>query len=384
MTTKWKAIKDSWQFSRWGARHIEETQLKGKLWFYAISPNNIRSLEFLEKAYPEAVYVSSPTYFNTLGKTIVGFGSPYRFFYWLWHLPFSLYLFISRKDLHHCLDMTLRASGLYESYLSALRKHRPTAIVFSNDHTLEPRALLLAAETLGIPTVYIQHACVRRDFPPLRFSLSLLEGQDSVDKYSLVTKPRGKISLIGLPRMDAWIKTKNTAEKVTRLGICSNLLDPIERLELVIKTLSVQFPNLAITYRPHPSDKRVLRFAAANVSVSDSKTESAMVFLQRHDAVIAGNTSIHYEALSLNMASVYFRFDDDKNAVDDMYDFVKQGLVPAPNTPDELVAYIAQLELAKPADLTQKAQYYNATLGTKDEGHSEALALRAIKETIVL
>src|SRR5690606_29498036 len=137
-----------------------------------------------------------------------------------------------------------------------LKKYRPQAIVFANDHNADARAMLLAAKQLGIPTVYVQHSSVSHLFPPLAFDLSLLEGQDSLDKYRLCGPVQGRVEFIGMPKADKFVQHRNRNQQVQTLGIACNLMDLTDEVQQLVRNISLDFPELRIQLRPHPRDKR--------------------------------------------------------------------------------------------------------------------------------
>jgi len=185
--------------------------------------------------------------------------------------------------------------------------------------------------------------------------------------------------LIGIPRMDPYIHQKNKNNEIQTIGICSNLLDDISFIESTLTALIEAFPNIQFTYRPHPVDNRSIHLPTA-VNRSNSKVENPFEFLQKQDLIIAGNTSIHYEAASLFVHAVYYKFGSI-NGVDDMYGFVANELVQEAKDTTGLISIINQLRTQK-RDLFSKAQYYNATLGTKEEGKSQSLVATKMFELL--
>ena len=102
-------------------------------------------------------------------------------------------------------------------------------------------------------------------------------------------------------------------------------------------------------------------------------------FLLNQDALVAADTSTHLEATLLNVASVYFRFGTNP-LTDDYYGYAARGLVDRADTPEALADTLRHYAQAKPADLYRRAAYYNATLGTPDEGHSQRRTLALLNE----
>lgn len=357
-----------------------EHEIVGKNWLFIVGTNNYNTISFLKTEIENTVFVS-PYRYEKKDEKIYLLLHPFRFFYLIKRLPLFFQLYFGKeKSIQRFWDTGFRGIGLYEAYVDLLKKYKPKNIIFANDHTVEPRAMLLAAKHLSIPSFYIQHACMRDDFPALKFDHSLLEGQFAVDTYSKCGEIDGAIKLIGIPRMDNYLGDKNQSSKVTKIGICSNLLDSTETIQKIIDQLKSSFPTLTISYRPHPSDKRKLDLNGSNILISNSNQETAMEFLKSQDLIIAGNTSIHYEAVMLNVISIYFKLSDDF-AADDLYGFCKNGLSLKANSIDDLKAILNPFLNRKP-DVLDKAKYYNSVLGSKEEGKSKEIASTYIRNQI--
>jgi len=188
------------------------------------------------------------------------------------------------------------------------------------------------------------------------------------------------VKLIGVPKIDPYLFRKNSNTKVESIGICSNLLDPIQSVESVVNAILEAFPDCKITYRPHPGDQRQTEFKSNRLNISNSKVEKPFDFLSKQDLIIAGNTSIHYEAAMLNVVSIYYKFDQ-QGLSDDTYGFVKNGLVDEAKNLNELQNIISTNRIEK-KEMGEKAQFYNALLGTEQEGKSQALVAERIKQII--
>lgn len=359
-------------------------KLRGAVWLYVVSANNHDALSFIKEARANAVLVAGQ------GKNIGRYGgvvnrlSLRRKILYYWQYPAAL-LGLRRLVGGRALrffDLIFYAIGYYEVYRRALRHYRPQAVVFANDHNDDARALLLACRAEGVPTAYVQHASVSTNFPPLGFDLSLLEGQDALDKYRQCGPVRGQVALVGMPKADAFLAQRNTAPQVRRVAVACNLLDELPALGDTLTYLLRELPELTFTLRPHPGDRRdfaALRQALPALLWSDPQQENVFQFLQRHDALVAADTSTHLEATLLNVASVYYRFSPSPTLAD-YYGYAARGLSEWAHSHAELTAALRRLARHKPADLYRRAAYYNATLGTPDEGHSRALALHQLSE----
>ena len=361
-----------------------QADLHGAVWLYVVSANNYEALQFIQGAQPGAVLVAGQ------GKNIGRYNGAVRQLslrrkvLHYWQYPGALAGLWRREGPRawRFFDLVFYAIGYYEVYGRALRHYRPRAVVFANDHNDDARALLLACRTEGIPTAYVQHASVSANFPPLGFDLSLLEGQDALDKYRRCGPVRGQVALVGMPKADVYLARRNQAPAVCRVGLACNIHDPLPALAETLAYLAQALPALTLTLRPHPSDTRdfgPLRRQLPQVQWSDARRQNVFEFLETQDALVAADTSTHLEATLLNVASIYYRFAANP-LTDDYYGYVAHGLVPRAADLPALGALLGALAHHKPADLYYRAAYYNATLGTPDEGRSQPLAARVLGE----
>ncbi|PRY14426.1 hypothetical protein CLV24_104239 [Pontibacter ummariensis] len=356
-------------------------KLKGKVWLYVVSQNNYDSLKFIADTLPETVLVAGQN--KDIGKyhNVVERISLRRKILYYYKFPYLLFQFLKRRPeiTLRFVDVLYDAVGFYEVYHQKLQQFKPAAIVFANDHNPDARAMLLAAKALGIKTAYVQHASVSTTFPPLQFDLSLLEGQDSLDKYIECGPITGEVKLIGMPKADAFVSARNRNRTIRTIGIGASLLDLIEELEKLTRKLSNCLPEVRIIVRPHPRDKRdftYLQSIAPTVSISDSSKEPTFEYLQHLDVMISSNSSVHLEAVLMNVWSIYYNFNSIE-PLHDVYGYVAQGLVEAISTPEKLCDMLTARLQDKP-DVFLRARYYNATVGTPYDGKSSELALQHI------
>lgn len=353
--------------------------LHGAVWLYVVSANNYDALEFIRQARPDAVLVAGQAknigrYNSLVNRLSLRRKLPY---YWQFPVAFVGLLRTEGRRAWRFFDFIFYAIGYYEVYRRALRHYRPRAVVFSNDHNDDTRSLLLACQAEGVPTAYVQHASVSTNFPPLGFDLNLLEGQDALDKYRLCGPVHGRVELVGMPKADAYLNAKNTHPFVRRVGLACNIHDPLPALTDTLVHLVRDLPELTFTLRPHPSDGRdfgPLRQLLPALQWSSARSENVFDFLLRQDALVAADTSTHLEATLLNVASIYYRFGTNP-LTKDYYGYVAQGLVDQAENLGELTNLLRRYGRTKPNDLYRRAVYYNATLGTVNEGRSQALTL---------
>ena len=356
--------------------------LHGKVWLYVVSANNYDALEFIKQARADAVLVAGQA--KNIGRynRVVNRLSLRRklLYYWQFPAAFAGLVRLEKGRAWRFFDFIFYAIGYYEVYRRALRHYRPRAVVFSNDHNDDARSLLLACRAEGVPTAYVQHASVSTNFPPLGFDLSLLEGQDALDKYRRCGPVHGRVELVGMPKADAFLSRRNTAPGVRRVAVACNVLDPLPELAVVLTQLLPALPELTFTLRPHPSDARdftPLRRTLPALEWSDPQQENVFDFLLRHDALVAADTSTHLEATLLNLSSIYFQFGPNP-AVRDYYGYVAHGLVDDAAQVPDLVGLLTSYYRYKSLTHYQRAAYYNATIGTNHEGQSRARALASL------
>lgn len=262
---------------------------------------------------------------------------------------------------------------------NAIKYFKPRAIIFSNDHNVAPRALLYHAKNLNIPTIYIQHAAVTNKFPPLQFDLSLLEGKDSLRKYKEAGQIDGNIHLVGMPKFDDYRQWINNNKIIESIGFAFNVHDDIKgyfSLALKIRTL---LPSLKFKVRFHPSMKSEDYNIPDFFCVSDVRRESSFEFLKDLDCLIAGNSSIHLEAILLNVYSISVIFDRNGQELD-YYGFIEYGLVDV-YTHNEFLNNFLNLVKQRP-QIRSRAKYYVETIDTDFDGRSQELVVNILKKTI--
>ncbi|QNF34190.1 hypothetical protein HUW51_16210 [Adhaeribacter swui] len=359
-----------------------QENLTGKIWLYVVSKNNYESLQFLQNHLPGAVFVAGQNKeIGIYNQKVNRLSTRRKLFYYFKFFPllWGLYRLKGKRALRF-FDLIYVATGYYELSVHYLKKYRPKAIIFANDHNTDPRALLLAAKAAGVPTIYIQHASVSTSFPPLAFDLSLLEGQDSLNKYQACGPIAGTVQFIGMPKADDFLKNKKQRTQIKAIGVCANIIDELQAIQELLTRLTQEFPDRIISFRPHPSDTRNFNFIFKinpAIQFSDAKAEPAFSFLTKQDALIAADSSIHLEAVMLNVLSIYYRLEKS-NFITDYYGYVQHGLVEqAPNL-DQLIIILKKYQYQKP-EVSERARYYNAVIGTEYEGRSHEMAIQHIQ-----
>ncbi len=364
-------------FLRVFKRHNIPTQ---KIWFFVLTQNNFDALKEIKKFIPDSIYTSFFRFKSTINENSTHyFYLPFRFFRnFLYPIYWLIYYFNNKKKAGKYYDLLMTVNGSYEECLRLLKKNKPKAIVFANDHLIIARSMLLAANHLGIKTYYVQHASVSEYFPPLEFSYALLEGMDSQLKYAKCGEVKSIVHLCGMSKFDQFSKQLNVKKKVGVVGFAFNLIDEIEEVFKFVSQLIEDNSNLKILLRAHPGDSRNMELFR-NFSFSDSKTEPAFNFLSKIDCLISGESSIHLEAVLLDVYPLHFSFD--KKIQFDYYGFVKNNLVEHFPDINDLNEKLKELQFMKPK-VQQRAIPYNAAIGSDFYGSTSKKIADIILDTM--
>ena len=293
---------------------------------YINSNNTINTLSFL-KEVKEAAFFSQ---FNLIKKIHKSNEITHNF-----RIPIFLTLFSLINFLPFGLKYWRKIFKYPEYYFEnwgkyyvnkTLLKANPniTKIVFANDHNIQNRLFLLAAKKLGIKTYYLQHASITSKFPPLEFDVNFLMGEVDKIKYLKIGNVSGYIHTVGSPKFDSLCKVRYINNKKNNaIGVSYNLLDDISKIDELLEAI-LRTTNCDIIVRPHPRDFRKINSNDCRIKILSPATQSLPDFLSSIDFLIAGESSIHLEAIYSNVKSYLYLF---KNELNDPYEYVYNKLV---------------------------------------------------------
>lgn len=331
--------------------------------FIVQSQNNINTLKPISKELRTANYS-----FVQMKQ----FPLALSFIYSLLYLKsfFGFYFSSSKEEKHdirYSYRYFLRAPGYYVVAKKFLKRNPMLkCMIFANDHTVPTRCLIEVAMKNNVATIYTQHASITERFPPLHFSYSFLDGQESYEKYEKIGGIRGIVFLLGSPRFDDIKKQidRNGTHKNT-IGIALGKSESIEKVLNISRYIKENL-GYNVVIRPHPAEAPHFNFdlfLSEGFTCSQSEKETSFSFLSRLDFLIANRSGIHLDAAIKGIPSVMYNFSDYQ--VLDWYGFVKKGLIKIAENEEQVVQYIKEL---KPAP-TKVVQYYYAAFGTQLDGH---------------
>lgn len=262
------------------------------------------------------------------------------------------------------LDFIL-AYGNYGVCLEIIKQIQPKIVIIANDHSIENSCLIRACLDENVRVLYVQHASVTTNFPPLRVDYAFLDGKESYEKYFCIGQIFSTCFITGAVRFDG-IKTKALSSSLQVVGVAINQFDSIKKIEsLVIK---LKNNGYRVVLRPHPAMDLLyyqdfcLRL---DLGFSNPRQEKSYDFLLRIDCLISNQSSIHLDASIVHCDSVCYNMSD--SSVEDYYGYTSKGLIKNFDDLDDLICALKSNSI-KNSNNTDIVRYYNASTGTKYEG----------------
>lgn len=270
--------------------------------------------------------------------------------------------------------------GRYEFIRISLKKSKKVKLfIAANDHIGIGPEGFKAAKILGIQTLYIQHASVTENFPPLDVDYALLEGEDSLLKYlNFSVNSKTKIHVIGCMKLDRFLKQINLDVLGNDIGICIGMYNCDVQVCLELCKLLVD-SGKSVRIRFHPSVPHGIRklFDSNKLNISNPESENALDFIVRCNLIVSSDSTILLEAILLNRKAIYFPSTGKQV---DYYGYIANKLLSrACSNLDEVIA-----EIEFPHDKfisREKAKYYVQNLETENATKSALDILSNILKT---
>ena len=362
----WRKWKNWWKYGR-KVSNVELPKTKAVL-FVSTTQNNKRALEPIWKNLPEDSYtaITRENINEFMPNALV---AKYSFRYLIPLL--KAYISSTKHEkaiIRSYFDFFFSVMGDLKLVERLLKNNPISLVVMANDHSPIQRSFIAVAKELGTKTLYVQHCSVTERFPELKFTYSLLDGEESFEKYAKIGGMEGTVYLCGNPRFDYIRTLSGKKEALKRIGIALNLNDNMERVfELCAVLKENGFEDIVI--RPHPRHNIDLgKFEENGFEISDSKKENPFEFLIHINYLIAGESGIHLDAAMMETPSVCYAFSDDRSTFD-WYSYIKNGLMPFTENPAEVVEIIKKTWGEDAGRRIDFLRWYNASLGTPQDGH---------------
>ena len=196
----------------------------------------------------------------------------------------------------------------------------PLALVQANDHSPVRVALSMVMKGLRVPRIYLQHAEVTQNFPPLDFEYSVLRNARSRETYENIGPVDGDVFVIAREEQEfaqeRLFKPRDTGVTVAIYPTARVRIDQILRIiEILRQNLDVR----KIIVKQHPAASKQFddRIEGSGAVIANGIPE------EDHIAIV-GNSSITIELLHRGIP-VFQNFDFDPVATD-YYGFVAKGL----------------------------------------------------------
>ena len=284
----------------------------------------------------------------------------------------------TRGSFRWAADGYLHSYGLYVALSRWLAAAPPAAVLVSNDHSRPPCVLRSAAQGLGVPVAYLQHATVTERFPPLRFDLALLDGLDAAEKYAAAADREAAVALVGIPKADPRVGGTRPDAGADRVGLCMSLADDPDRSAELVEGLASHGLDLVLRMHPRSEPGCVDRFRRLarrlGLGWSDPAEEDSFAFLGGLRVLVAGVSAMSLEAALVGVTPLNFQTNPEET---DWYGFVRNGLCRQTDRVEVLAGWIDEA-LRSPGRPPTAARRYCHTLGTSWEGESAALAAQAV------
>ncbi|WP_144062935.1 hypothetical protein [Litchfieldella anticariensis] len=320
-----------------------------QVWFLLGSDNN---REAIRKVYDELkrVGISSSlvSYNGYKSDGVISLPEMSLYIRAIFYLPIFLCLAYSRnvsnykrKSFLSRVDRWAIGAVSVEYWINIFSKFRPTMIVISNDHSVWPRAALVAANKLNIKSVFIPHAPTGKNPADPLYDLAFLDG---VVQYHMYKHKDDVTFLTGAIRYEDSILTYADQENSSTGGvlICFNRADSLERVrDILVKSSALVSHGYKVYVKPHPADtgrygkiksicdKNNIFFVDGKVRVSD--------LLEVIDVVVAGFSGVHLDATLAGKTSLTY---ETWYGEEDYYGFIENELIKCFSDYGSLVGHI--------------------------------------------
>jgi len=222
--------------------------------------------------------------------------------------------------------------GFYWRFKRMLSSNTSRAVVVSSDSNPYAMALVFAARTHGMKTMYITHGHLPEGPPVLDFDLSILDGPALLDVYRAVGPVEGNVVFKGSEGSFRPMDCSGLRREKPVIGLFTSLVMDWKRFKTIVQQVRDVLRPDTIVVRFHPNqlvrEDAAIRWANAQPDVEVSLGERVLLDdAARCDAVLVGNSSCHLTVLRYGVPSFYVGGLD--KVPHDFYRFLALGIVPA-------------------------------------------------------
>lgn len=358
---------------RWKRGHYD-------ILFFKVTKNNQVSLDLVEKKVTStSISVDNGNEYPTWLLYLISI-------FFSWHLIFVYYKSNQedRAIIKKNYNWLLRTYGCNYLAKRMLNRYSIRCLVLANDHSTMHRCLLLESQKKQIKSLYVQHASVSEIFPPLSFTVSCLDGRDSLEKYKSCGPILGNVLLTGGTRFDHMVPHKAFPPDVVNIGVALNLVDNIDKVKAFIQQIIKLWSDekkLALTVRQHPRlyDNNFVNWSEGlGCYISDSRIETSFEFLSKIDVLVANESSIHLDAAMMGIPSFLYNYSDCQ--LNDYYGFGKKGLLTRIEDAEKLIGYLNTGDLPLPDN--DSVRYFDAAYGTDHAFHVSEVVANVIDDLV--
>lgn len=179
-------------------------------------------------------------------------------------------------------------------------------------------ALNVAARRRGMPIVLVMHGMPQWPVPRLDYDLAIVNNRAA---HETLVRAGCRIDRVIVKSGLAHYRPIKSLPAIPTVGVLLSKDPDPARVRAVIDELAPR----PVIVRKHPANLWDGVDALASDRVSISTLPSSLDDVRRCDVVIAGNSSVHVDAVTAGVPSVYVR--DLDRAGDDILGFVRDGLI---------------------------------------------------------
>ena len=263
---------------------------------------------------------------------------------------------VNRLNRRYDFLVSCRAASAIFSYVRALEilgQRKPTGVVVSSDSNPEPLAFTRAANASGVPTIFISHAYPTAVSPPLRFTLSILDGEAARERYQAKGPVEGDVIFCGAEGTSKPMKAEKLLSEQPVIGIFASKVVSWPQFTGLIKDCRSQFNPKKILIRWHPNMLGKSKLSSElgdirDVVETDPKLALHEVACQCDWVIADENSNVNLGVLKAGIPILPMReFSVLPESRSDLYGFVENAIIPKP------VASVRDVSLE------QLAQFYS-------------------------